>query len=782
VLAAALVVEAARAWCAAGSATAAVRVTELAAIGPPGGGGYAVAVDARHPGTIFLGSTDQGLYKSADAGATWSSSNAGLGDAYVLGLAFDPGDSRVVYAATARGIFKSLDEGSTWTPTGNRGAAAALVVAPGDPPVLYAGHASGVGRSLNGGVSWSFSPMGYVYALAVDPSSPGTVYAATEGGLLRTMDGGDTWSPGNLSGNVTAVVIDPLAPSTSTVYASVFSVAVFKSADGGETWSAHTAGLTDRNILALGLDPSAPSRLYAAARSDGPVYRSLDAGVTWAATDLRGVRQLAVDPGTGVVYAVGDGFHRSADQGATWDALPLSLQYVDVLEVDPQSPATLYVGIGRRLFRSDDAGAHWDEVPTGEQAPITAVAIDPSSSLRVFAGLGSFNFDDPFTGGLIRSEDRGMTWSRLLDFGREAGVGAIAVHPEDPDTFLVGIGGGFSGAVFKTTDGGLSWADTTGPIIGNPGWVTSIAIDPRDPSTAYASTPGGGTFRSSTGGDSWEVAEPFAGGRVVVDPLTSVVYLAGSWRSSDGGRTWRELASPPFSACSGLIGTSFALARFGLPAPLPPVLIVGATCYDPRRYDVVVSGDDGGSWELLASADVPLQTLAARDDPAELYIATAGAGVYRAGLRLEPDTTTTTVVSSTTSTSAIGSTPTTAPPTTSTTAAAPGTTTTTLPSLATSLARLADALPDVRAAHSMRERRVAQALGRLYRRARRRAERCGETRGRNACERARTVLARIASKARKADGHGRLGVPLAPIEEAVARVLSLLPGPRLPPP
>jgi cysteine-rich repeat protein len=290
--------------------------------GPPGASVAALAVDPHDPATVYA-ATRIGVFRSADAGRSWTRLNSGLSDTTVAALAIDPINSTTLYAGTGVGVFKSTSGGSTWRPA-SAGLTAlrvtALAIDPLIPTTLYAGQGQcgrgGCGgqvfKSTDGGDTWNTAGLSsYAYALAIDPVSPATLYATTSDGFVaRSTDGGDTWRWLDAGFYVSALALNPLRPRT--LYAGTFDAGVFKSVDGGDTWRAASDGLPSSAILALGIDPLGPATLYAGGY-DG-VFKSTDAGASWHALnaglrDRDDVLALALDPVTPTrVYAgTGDG-------------------------------------------------------------------------------------------------------------------------------------------------------------------------------------------------------------------------------------------------------------------------------------------------------------------------------------------------------------------------------------------------------------------------------------------------------------------------------------------
>jgi len=295
-----------------------------------------LAIDPDTPATVYAGAYCSGVLKSLDRGATWS--NTGLTNigSRILVLAIDPTMSTTVYAAAEGDVFKSLNGGSSWQATGlmNTGTVSALVIDPVTTTTVYAAG-SGVFLSLNGGDSWSPINTGLmnteVWALAINPGAPATLYAGTGGGVFKSLNGGGSWQATGLrETSVLNLAIDPITPTTlyaGTGYLSnTAGGGVFKSLNGGDSWSAVNTGLPNlANILALAIDPTMPTSLYASAR--GIVFRSLNGGGSWS------------EVSTGLANTV------------VW-----------ALAIDPEAPATLWAGaVG--VFKSLNAGSSWE--PTG---------------------------------------------------------------------------------------------------------------------------------------------------------------------------------------------------------------------------------------------------------------------------------------------------------------------------------------------------------------------------------------------------------------------------------
>jgi photosystem II stability/assembly factor-like uncharacterized protein len=291
---------------------------------------------------------------------------------------------------------------------------------------------------------------------------------------------------------------------------------VFKSSDGGGSWQAVNAGLTDLYIFDLAIDQHHPATMYAA--TGHGVFKSTNAARSWQPTNMpsMGTVALALHPRNArIVYATTDeGVFKSSDGGISWRAVTADPAAVRVfaLALDPKRPATVYAGAGGGVFKTTNGGRSWRVMNRG------------------------------FT-----PDKRGLS---------EGSVGAFTINPKRPQTLYAGAGHG----VFKTTDGAQRWRAVNngliqeGPGAGSLYLVGSLAIDPQKPGSLYVGTYSSpGLFKTTNGGRNWSAIGPPGKGNVLalaLDPTDSSTVYAGmfdgaeAFKSTDGGRTWRALAIP----------------------------------------------------------------------------------------------------------------------------------------------------------------------------------------------------------------------------------------------
>ena len=310
--------------------------------------------------------------------------------------------------------------------------------------------------------------------------------------IFRSNDGGGTWTVADsgitLAHQVRVIVVDP--SSSRTIYAGT-NHGVFKSTDSANGWSQASAGLPVLSIKSLMLDPRTPSTLYSLCgfayfRSPGPVFKSVDGGITWNVIGssignlVHGAYSLAIDPSnSSTLYAGGDspdvsGVYKTTDGGGVWSfkgRFAPSSHTVDHVAVDPNTPSTVYAAVTccnddiDGLYKSTDSGDTWQQL--WDYANILSIALDPNTPSTIYMVSA--------TDGLQKSIDGGMHWTRLAFPGAES----ITIAPAAPSiVYAFGTNG-----LFKSTDGGVNWNR-----VALDASISSLAFDPNDTATIYAGT------------------------------------------------------------------------------------------------------------------------------------------------------------------------------------------------------------------------------------------------------------------------------------------------------
>lgn len=592
--------------------------------------------------TVYAATTDGGIHRSDDGGATWRAAAAGLGarnDVYVITPAGDDGRT-LVAAPWEEGILRTTDGGSSWR-RANDGLPTAsglswpeirsLASDRGSPEILYAGGAFNVFRSSDGGATWSPTALSNQSVVNV-VASPGVVYASALGGFFRTTDSGATWARASMpSGEATsALAADPRSPWT--LYAATYR-GLSKTTDGGDSWFPLERGLPnpgypDRHtVVALAVDLLAPDTLYAVAAGSG-LYRSDDAGRSWSLVPgPADVTAVASDPARAGRLLAGTnsaGVSESTDRGETWRARNDGLDSATVSSVAAgvdrgllfAVAGTPYVYGGApygpgALFRSTDAGASW--TPASGLAGCASGAIHATSGTAetVLAGCND----------LFRSTDGGASFHRVHD----ADGGRVERFAASPDPAIVYASGGTRGSgpngdstplLLKSTNGGASWSSRVVPFL-----VAALAASPASADLVFVGARGYGSFtrlgifRSTNGGGSFEKT-PFPDVEVsalTIDAATGALFAGtadGLFRSTDDGESWARFGK----GVQNRSVTSLAFDASG-------ALVAGT-------WDGIFRCTSGDAFESITGDLGATRVLTVSSAGKRLYAGTLGGGVY----------------------------------------------------------------------------------------------------------------------------------------------------------
>lgn len=475
-----------------------------------------IRFDPRNQGTLFIGRSSA-LWKSSDGGATWRVVLRGA----ITDFAFNSADSTVAYAAVGNfsgssenGVYRSADGGETWArvseglPEQESIGRIALGTTPTDASILYAlivrstdFELHGLYRSLDGGATWGLLPNlppdifsedgqgqgAFNLFVHVSPEDPAIVYVGAIG-LWKSIDFGDTWI--NLSESARLhedqhdIVFDPADPRT---FYLIGDSGVWRTSNGGETFTSLNSGLAVTQFQTVGLHPSNPGLAVGGTQDNGTIlYRG---GFAWQ-------QGRPGDSGTAFysnaneerIYAIarGSSVRRSDDGGQTFRLISEGLDVADRVQfyppflADPNQPDTLYLGT-YRVWRSQDGGEHWQplsgDLTGSESATLTALAVAPNFPLVLYAGSSD--------GRVQVSSSGGINWSPAAPLPARF-VTSIAVHPGVSSRAFVGLSGFGTGHVFRTDDAGGSWRDISGNLPDIP--VNAILLDAVSPDRVYLGT------------------------------------------------------------------------------------------------------------------------------------------------------------------------------------------------------------------------------------------------------------------------------------------------------
>ncbi|MFL6589022.1 MAG: WD40/YVTN/BNR-like repeat-containing protein [Chthoniobacterales bacterium] len=328
---------------------------------------------------------------------------------------------------------------------------------------------------------------------------------------------------------------------------------------------------------------SQPNVFYCA-QVNGGVFKTTDYGRTWQpifddqptgsvgaiAVSVSNPDIIYVGSGEGLHrpdLSVGDGIYKSTDAGKTWAHQGLrDGQQIAAIAVDPRNPDRLLVAVAghpygpneeRGVFLSTDGGKTFQKTLfKDENIGAADVQIDPSNPETVYAALwearegpwenGSWNGTN---GGIFKSTDGGRTWKQLTrDLPNDIVQANLAIAPSAPQTLIAAVATPKAGKIYRSDDGGETWAIATederpGARIGG-GDLPLIRIDPQHPNVIYSASVV--CWKSSDGGKTWEGWRGAPGGddyqNVWINPTNSDVILLGSDQGAivtvNGGASW----------------------------------------------------------------------------------------------------------------------------------------------------------------------------------------------------------------------------------------------------
>ena len=270
------------------------------------------------------------------------------------------------------GLFSTTDNGKNWKHYGWYytkcfSAATTLV---GNQRIFYIACGNGVQKSPDGGKNWILTTGGEItecLKVVIDPQEPNIVYAATVYGIFKTIDGGVTWTEKNqglVSTFTQALVIDPA--NHNLLFCATES-GVHRSRDGGEHWE--PVGMPGLGIRTLIQHPNDPDILAVGTENDG-VFISPDRGKTWTQKinnlTHKTIYALAFAPQDSKTLYAGSfqgGIFKSENRGDSWITVNNGLRVHDIhaLIVAPDNPNTVYAGtFNDGVWMSKDAGGQWE--------------------------------------------------------------------------------------------------------------------------------------------------------------------------------------------------------------------------------------------------------------------------------------------------------------------------------------------------------------------------------------------------------------------------------------
>ncbi|MFW5633612.1 MAG: VPS10 domain-containing protein [Erythrobacter sp.] len=527
-------------------------------------------------GAVALGLTTVSLAQADDAGTDQPALSSGtfeafelrnIGPAFMSGRIADivivPDDPATWYVAVGSGgVWKTENAGTTWTSLfDGQGSYSIGTVAldPSDPSRVWVGtgennggrhigFGDGIYRSNDGGKSWTnmgLKRSEHISRIIVHPEDPDTVWVASQGplwseggerGVYKTTDGGKTWTNVLASGpwtGATDLLIDPRNPDR--LYAAMWqhqrTVAAYvgggpesglwKSEDGGETWEELETGLPSGNMgkIGLAISPMRPDVVYAAIETDrreGGLWRSTDRGASWTkmsdevgqGTGPHYYQELYASPHHfDRIYLVSNTSMISSDGGKTWSPLNNETKHVDdhAIAFRPDDPDYIIFGSDGGIYESYDHTKTWRFI---DNLPITQfykVAVDDAEPFyNVYGGTQ----DNNSQGGPSRTDNRhgirNDDWFVTL-----GGDGhQSATEPGNPDIMYAQSQQGNLARIDRITGEFVPIQPQPAPGDDIPrwNWDSPIWVSQHEPTRLYFASQR--LWRSNDRGDSWTAISP----------------------------------------------------------------------------------------------------------------------------------------------------------------------------------------------------------------------------------------------------------------------------------
>jgi len=589
------------------------------------------------------------------------------------------------FGATGGGVWKTEDGGLNWNPVSDgylkSGSIGAIEVSEYDPNVIYVGtgeacvrsnfaEGDGLYKSLDGGQTWShvgLTETKQIGQIRIHPKTPDLIYVAALGdvfgrsrerGVFRSKDGGKTWENVLFIDDTTGAVDIDIDPSNPRVlYAGFWHVTrkpwgmysggeaggLYKSTDGGDTWSELTNGLPKgvRGRIGVTVSPANPARVWAIIEAkDGGMFRSDDAGKSWMkVNDETRIKDrpwyyshIHADPrNADTVYVLALQIYKSTDGGRTYQVVRSPHSDHHGLWIDPSNPA--------RMINSNDGGANitmngglsWTTQDNQATGQFYHVITDNQFPYRVY---GSQQDNSSVSIGSRSASSRGGEEKSAFYAVGGGEAGYIAPDPRDGNIVYAGSYYGLltrydhrtgqtqNISVWPESPGGRAAGDVKYRFQ----WTFPIVISPHDSGTIYAG--GNVLFRSTDEGRSWTPISgdltrndrttlvpsggPLTGDNSSADFYGTIFTVAESsrqrgliWTGSDdglihvtddGGKNWRNV-------------TPKTLGDFSRIHMIEPSLHDSAVAYvaasryqlDDRKPYILKTTDSGKTWNLMAS-------------------------------------------------------------------------------------------------------------------------------------------------------------------------------------
>ncbi len=573
-------------------------------------------VHPKNSNLVFAGAISRGagFYRSSDAGATWKRTFEGP----VSDVSIDPNDENIVMiGVTGQGVFKSTDAGLSWTDRSGFGYESvgriSVQMAPREPNIAYAlmerpindVNVAHIYKTTDGGLSWSkvlnttnnnfFNNQGfYDNFIAVNPVNSDIVIA---GGIRiwQTTNGGGNWS--NVGGGVHSDQhCAYFSPSNPQIVYLGNDGGVYKSTAGGSNWRDVNNGLQITQFYAIAIDNTQTNTNYGGTQDNGTL--GIMNGLSyWNRIFGADGGKIVVDPEQPyIVYGqiqYGQMFRINFKTGKTTSivkGIPYgsgNAPFISEIATDPVYGGVIYAG-RNSIYASYNGGNDWEEMSPDFGSMVSSIDVSKVTSNKIYGGSAA--------GVIMVTDDGGLEWHTPESKGlARKYITSIFTSYNDENTAFATVSGFGNPHVFKTTDLGESWEHIGKSLPDIP--VNGIAVHPENEDIIFVATDIG-VFATFNGGSTW-----FPYGRGL--PRSPVIDIAihqdpmltegRVLRVATHGRSMWEVAIPDevieeaeISTPAGgeffVSQTNQTIAWYGFDLPVV----------------VEFSPDDGATWQAIA--------------------------------------------------------------------------------------------------------------------------------------------------------------------------------------
>jgi photosystem II stability/assembly factor-like uncharacterized protein len=603
-----------------------------------------IAVHPTNHDIVYIGAAAGGIWKTTNGGSSWTNIGENLASLTFGSIAIDPGNPNIIYAGSGeimysfnpyiyegKGLYKSTDAGQTWTQItagfGLQTHFGNLVVSPHNSNYVFAALGSGswftgnlgnegIWRSTNAGINWTrVLNVADAFDVVVHPNNPNLVYAAIGGGLSTSgyyysTNGGSTFIQSN-TGLPAANQIQRMQISvhysgvTTTVYAVIYNstngTRAYKSVDGGGSWGQISTGTqlggtyngtnwADQGWydLCIAVNPTNVNQVFI---GNVEIHRTTN-GSTFSPVRISG--------GTGA-----------------WDS-PMHVDYHKIVFA-PSNSNTIYVGCDGGIYKSTNGGTNWFSANSGlATIQLYRIASHPSNKNIIFGGAQD--------NGNFRTTDGGATPYSFVSTGD--GMECFYDY-SNPNTVYFSTQNGW---LAKSTNGGASYNFLTS-VNGN--WITPFFQHPQNNQWLY--TANQSILRSTNGGSSFttiasNVAQSDYINTMSMTPLGPFMVFAASGTytgtpqvkiSTDAGFTWTDITA-------NIPGQQRYISRVLWSPVISNQIFIVRSGFSPGNK-VYRSTDMGVTWTNISGnlPDVPHNDIFIDPMQANHYYVANDLGVYR---------------------------------------------------------------------------------------------------------------------------------------------------------